>query len=70
MLRILALPLLLVALQPHAAAAAVRPIPAPLASTLESGFWRPNCPVPLSQLRLLIVRHWGFDGRAIRASSS
>ena len=21
-------------------------------------------PVPLSQLRLLIVRHWGFDGRA------
>ena len=64
MLRILALPLLLVALHPHAAAAAVRPLPAPLASTLESGFWRGDCPVPLSQLRLLIVRHWGFDGRA------
>ncbi|MDP9472926.1 MAG: M15 family metallopeptidase [Chloroflexota bacterium] len=25
--------------------------------------WRPGCPVPLSDLRLLRVEHWGFDGR-------
>jgi hypothetical protein len=24
--------------------------------------WRPGCPVPLEDLRLLTVRHWGFDG--------
>lgn len=23
--------------------------------------WRPGCPVPLEQLRLLTVSHWGFD---------
>ncbi len=25
--------------------------------------WRSGCPVPLRDLRLLIVTHWGFDGR-------
>ena len=25
--------------------------------------WRPGCPVPLQDLRLLAIRHWGFDGR-------
>ena len=24
--------------------------------------WRPGCPVPLSDLRLVRARHWGFDG--------
>jgi hypothetical protein len=24
--------------------------------------WRPGCPVPLRDLRVLTVRHWGFDG--------
>ena len=24
--------------------------------------WRPGCPVPLEDLRLLTVEHWGFDG--------
>jgi hypothetical protein len=24
--------------------------------------WRPGCPVPLSDLRVLTVTHWGFDG--------
>jgi len=24
--------------------------------------WRPGCPVPLADLRLLTVSHWGFDG--------
>ena len=25
--------------------------------------WRTGCPVPLQDLRLLAIRHWGFDGR-------
>jgi hypothetical protein len=25
--------------------------------------WRPGCPVPLSDLRLVTITHWGFDGR-------
>ena len=28
--------------------------------------WRPGCPVPLGDLRLLSVTHWGFDGRPHR----
>jgi hypothetical protein len=60
-LRILALPLALVALQQYEST--IRPLPAPLESTLEGRFWEPGCPVPLSQLRLLTVSHWGFDGR-------
>jgi hypothetical protein len=24
--------------------------------------WRPGCPVPLRDLRAVVVRHWGFDG--------
>lgn len=61
MLRILALPLALVALQQYEST--IRPLPAPLESTLEGRFWEQGCPVPLSQLRLLTVSHWGFDGR-------
>jgi D-alanyl-D-alanine carboxypeptidase len=30
--------------------------------------WRPGCPVPLRQLRLVHVRFWGFDRRAHRGS--
>lgn len=26
--------------------------------------WRPGCPVPLEELRLLTLAHWGMDGRA------
>jgi len=26
--------------------------------------WRAGCPVPLRDLRLLTMTHWGFDGRA------
>jgi hypothetical protein len=29
---------------------------------LTGPYWKPKCPVPLSQLRLLTVAHWGFDG--------
>lgn len=25
--------------------------------------WRPGCPVPLRDLRLVTITHWGFDGR-------
>ena len=25
--------------------------------------WREGCPVPLDQLRLITLTHWGFDGR-------
>lgn len=25
--------------------------------------WQPGCPVPLEDLRLVTVSHWGFDGR-------
>jgi hypothetical protein len=60
-LELLALPLLVVALHPREPA--IRPLPAPLKATLEGGFWERGCPVPLSGLRLLSVRHWGFDGR-------
>ena len=62
MLRLLAVPLLVVALHPQEPA--ITPLPKPLRATLEAGFWEAGCPVPLSQLRLLTVRHWGFDGRA------
>lgn len=29
-----------------------------------SASWRPGCPVPLSNLRLVTITHWGYDGRA------
>ena len=61
MLRLLALPLALVALGSYDSA--VRPLPTPLERNLEGRFWQPGCPVPLSDLRLLTVTHWGFDGR-------
>jgi len=42
----------------------VRPIDAALAARMSSS-WRPGCPVPLSELRYLTVRHWGFHGRPV-----
>jgi hypothetical protein len=44
-------------------ASAVRPLPPPLKASLQPESWRPGCPVALSDLRLLTVRHWGWDGR-------
>lgn len=41
----------------------VRPLSAALQQELTGRYWRPGCPVALSQLRVLTVRHWGFDGR-------
>jgi hypothetical protein len=42
----------------------IKPLPPPVKETLTGPYWRAGCPVSLSQLRLLTVRHWGFDGRA------
>ena len=61
MLRLLALPLALVALSGYDSS--VEPLPAPLERTLDGRFWQPGCPAALSELRLLTVTHWGFDGR-------
>jgi D-alanyl-D-alanine carboxypeptidase len=62
-MRLLAVPLALLALPPFHSA--VRPLPAGVQSELRSSaVWRPVCPVTLSQLRLLSVTYVGFDGRA------
>ena len=62
MLRLLALPLALVALQQYESS--IRTIPPKLeASLIKTDSWRPGCPVALSDLRLLSVSYWDFDGR-------
>jgi D-alanyl-D-alanine carboxypeptidase len=57
-MRILALPLMLLAFQ-----GAIQPLPAPLRTELAAHRWHPGCPVPLSRLRLLTVTYWGLDRR-------
>jgi hypothetical protein len=43
----------------------VTPVSGPVRAELEAGgFWHQGCPVALSDLRVLTVSHWGFDGRA------
>ena len=64
MLRILTIPLALVALQTSSYESSVRPLSPALKATLTGTYWKPGCPVALSSLRVLTVRHWGFDGRA------
>jgi hypothetical protein len=32
-------------------------------ATVTGSSWRPGCPVPLRDLRVVTARHWGFDGR-------
>ncbi len=59
MLAVLAIPLAALSLT-----ASIKPLPAPLRADLDGRYWRAGCPVPLSGLRLLTVRHWGFDGKA------
>ena len=41
----------------------IGPLPMALAARIEGISWRPGCPVPLSDLRLVRASHWGFDGR-------
>ena len=63
MLKLLAIPLALVAFQQYEST--IEPLPAPLERNLARGeSWRPGCPVPLSDLRLLTVSHWDFAGRS------
>jgi hypothetical protein len=59
---------LLALLAPTASAApsftgSVSPLPASLRATMTGVSWRPGCPVPLRDLRLVRASHWGFDGR-------
>ena len=66
MIRLLAFLLMPLALQTPAAdpgyAGFGMKLPAPMRERLRDGFWRPGCPVALSDLRLLTVRHYGWDG--------
>lgn len=39
------------------------PIDAETRALMRGVSWRPGCPVGFGDLRLLRVRHWGFDGR-------
>jgi hypothetical protein len=60
--RLLAIPLALVALPPFLTSS--KPLPAPVRSEVEARAWHSGCPVPLSDLRLLTVYYYGFDHRA------
>src|SRR5215212_8823410 len=69
MLRVLAIPLVLLALVASQASQAgvqryryaIQPLSKPLRAQLTPRFWRPGCPAQLWNLRLLTVSHWGFD---------
>jgi hypothetical protein len=58
-LRLLALPLAALALGTSA-----QPLTPAQRDALSGRYWHRGCPVALSQLRVLTVRHWGWDGRA------
>src|SRR5438132_12835100 len=62
-MRLVAAPLLALVLALPASAASIEPWPANLRSELTGPFWHKGCPVSLGQLRVLTVRHWGFDNR-------
>jgi hypothetical protein len=44
--------------------ATVRPPTAAERAAMTPSVWRPGCPVGLSDLRVVTMTHWGFDGRA------
>jgi hypothetical protein len=58
MLRLLALPVAVVAFQ-----TSVQPLSPSQRAQLSGPYWHKGCPVSLSQLRMLTVRRWGWDGR-------
>jgi D-alanyl-D-alanine carboxypeptidase len=58
MVRLLAVPLVVAAF-----GASVHPLTSDERAALNGRFWRPGCPVGLSQLRVLSVKYWGFDRR-------
>jgi hypothetical protein len=57
LLSLIALPLAALALT-----SSVKPLPAPLQADLNATYKIAECPVRLTELRLLTVTHWGFDG--------
>jgi hypothetical protein len=60
-LRVVALPALLLALVPYQSS--IEPLPHSMKAQLKArGFWHQGCPVPLSDLRLLTVSHRSFRG--------
>ena len=63
MLDVLALPAAVLALASFHSSA--EPLSGAVRTELRaSGSWHQGCPVALSDLRVLTVSHWGFDGRA------
>lgn len=44
----------------------ISPIREPHRAVLVPRNWRPGCPVPLTDLRWLTIRYWGFDGETHR----
>jgi hypothetical protein len=58
-MRLLALPLAVLAFH-----TSIQPLPKPVRAELNGKYWHAGCPVRLSQLRLLTVTHWDFDGNA------
>jgi hypothetical protein len=64
MFQFLVLPLMLLVLVQQPSESSIQPLPASVrANLVDGGYWKPGCPVSLRDLRLLTVRHWGFDGR-------
>lgn len=41
--------------------ATIQPLPARIRAWMNGESWRPGCPVPLRDLRLVTLRYWGFD---------
>ena len=54
--------LLAIPLAALAVGTSIQPLPAPVRAELSGRYWHAGCPVQMSQLRLLTVTHWGFDG--------
>jgi hypothetical protein len=46
--------------------ARIMPLPDGIRRWMNGVSWRPGCPVPLWNLRLIRLRYWGFDGQAHR----
>jgi hypothetical protein len=44
----------------------IEPLPGGIRRWMNGVSWRPGCPVPLRDLRLLRLRYWGFDRTAHR----
>jgi D-alanyl-D-alanine carboxypeptidase-like protein len=61
MTRLLALPLLVLALAPFRSS--IEPLSSPVRAELKRDAWHRGCPVALSQLRVLSISYIGFDGK-------